>query len=70
MITFKVFYEDKLWHSDELFESPSIVEAWKVWWEVWNKPLDEYDEGLELALYVDDEYCETLYYEEWNVKEN
>ena len=66
MITYKVFYEDKLWHSDELFESSSIVKAWKEWWRLWNEPIDENDEGLELAMYIDGNYHETLYYEEWD----
>ena len=65
MITYKVFYEDKLWHSVELFTSSSILEAWKEWWRLWNEPVEEGDEALELAMYINDNYYETLYYEEW-----
>ena len=70
MITFQVRHEATLWHNTQLFESSSIVSAWLEWWRLWNMPVDEYDEGLELALYVNGNYHETLYYEEWDVKES
>ena len=69
MITYQVRLEDKLWHNTQLFESVSILSAWLEWWRLWNTPPNEYDEGLELALYIDNNYHETLYYEEWDEQE-
>ena len=69
MITFEVRLEDKLDHSLVLFESASIVTAWKEWCRLWDQGADEYDLGLEFAMWIDDDknpMIETLYYEEWN----
>ena len=69
MITFEVRLEDKLDHSLSLFESTSIVTAWKEWFRLWHQGPDEYDLGLEFAMWIDDgerQMIETLYYEEWS----
>ena len=69
MITFEIRLEDKLDHSLSLFESTSIVIAWKEWCRLWEQGADEYDLGLEFAMWIDDgerQMIETLYYEEWN----
>ena len=69
MITFEVRLEDRLDHSLSLFESTSIVTAWKEWCRLWDQGPDEYDLGLEFAMWIDDgerQMIETLYYEEWN----
>ena len=69
MITFEVRLEDKLDHNYILFESKSIVSAWKEWCRLWNQGPDEYDLGLEFSMWIDTEEAqslETLYYEEWN----
>ena len=69
MILLEVGIEDKLDHSLSLFESTSIVTAWKEWCRLWYQGADEYDLGLEFAMWIDDgerQVIETLYYEEWN----
>jgi len=69
MITFEVRLEDTLGHNLLLFESTSIVTAWKEWCRLWDQDADEYDLGLEFAMWVDDGknlMIETLYYDEWN----
>jgi len=69
MNTFKVYLEDTLDHCNLLFESESIVAAWKEWYRLWTEGPDVYDLGLELAMQTDQkDYPSiiTLYYEEWN----
>ena len=69
MINYGVYYHDQLDHVSQIFDSPSIVEAMKVFTESINSR-DIYDLGVELC-FVDQQgiYLDTIYYEEYPTNE-